>query len=77
MYSASTSNGDGVLMRQTTGANVTTFVNDLLAGLSQPLVVQRGTSYDRAVYGVERLNSTNQAGVRTWSLSDVLAVAVR
>ncbi len=54
------------------GATQTTFVNDLLAGLSQPLIIQHGTSFDRAVYGAERLNGTNQAGTRTWYLSDAV-----
>ncbi len=46
------------------------FVNDLLAGLSQPLIIQRGTSFDRAVYRLQRLSTTNQANTRTWYLSD-------
>jgi RHS repeat-associated protein len=63
-------NGDGILVQQQ-GPSPTTFINDLAAPLSQPLVIAAGSQTTESWYGLERLvTRTGSSNVRTWYLAD-------
>ncbi|HEU4327339.1 MAG TPA: RHS repeat-associated core domain-containing protein [Roseiflexaceae bacterium] len=66
-----TYNGDGVLVAETSGGNITRYVQDLAAPLSQVLQIQTGASSTWVVYGQERLFSV-VGGVRSWYGADAL-----
>ncbi len=70
-------NGDGILVRQQQGTTTTTLINDLAAGLSQPLIVHRATpggqlgmglptiTINQSLYGRERLASNANLSTHT------------